>query len=97
MVLPNVQMSDIHKRRQYGAALPERLDFGCLADGRLLKDELLQLGGGGDEANITALLHLPPNPPAAVVLLEDVQEISDFEAEIFLLSKEVVFRKAAVA
>jgi hypothetical protein len=63
------------------AALPERLDFGGLADWRLLKDELLQLGGGGDEANITALLHLPPYPPAAVVLLEDVQEISDLEAE----------------
>jgi hypothetical protein len=29
----------------------------------------------------TDLLHLPPNPPAAVVLLKDVQEVPDLEAD----------------
>ena len=61
--------------------MPERLDFGPLADGRLLEYELLQLGGGRDEPDITAFTDLPPDPPVAVVFLKDVQEISDFKAE----------------
>ena len=61
--------------------LPKRLDFGSLANGRLLEYQLLQLGGGRDEPDITAFTDLPTDPPVAVVLLEDVQEISDFKAE----------------
>ena len=61
--------------------IPERFDFGALADGRLLQDELLQLSWGGNEPDITAFAYLPPDPPVAVVLLKNVQEIPNLEAE----------------
>ena len=38
--------------------VPEGLDLGPLPHGGLLQDQLLQLGGGGDEPDITALAHL---------------------------------------
>ena len=62
--------------------LPERFDFGSLADGRLLQDQLLKLCGGGDEPDITVFADLPADPPVVVVLLVYVQEVPNLEAEM---------------
>ena len=55
--------------------------LGGLAHGRLLQDELLELGGRGDEADLAALLDDAPDPPVGVVLLVDVQVVPNLEGD----------------
>ena len=55
--------------------------LGGLAHGRLLQDELLELGGRGDEADLAALLDDAPYPPVGVVLLVDVEVVPNLEGD----------------
>ena len=55
--------------------------LGGLAHGRLLQDELLELGGRGDEADLAALLDDAPDPPVGVVLLIDVEVVPNLEGD----------------
>ena len=55
--------------------------LGGLAHGRLLQDELLELGGRGNKADLAALLDDAPDPPVGVVLLVDVQVVPNLEGD----------------
>ena len=83
-------VSDINEaKKNLNHNFPERFDFRSFAYRCLLKDQLFQLGRRGNEPDITVFTDLPPYPPVVVVLLVDVQKVSNFEAEIMESLHEV--------